>query len=176
MTPATTAGNGLGEALRTARLAEAAHAEAVEGLKDAKSLRLQVLKDELQPIMAEPEAARHGFDLVVGPGETPKLWIDLITSVVMEPDPRTYRLVEDGQDGRETLFETAERSEMVAALKRHLAHRIIARERKIAAVDRTAPALLGYSPAAVMFAWLSGFALGALILLIAVIVLDKLAI
>ena len=41
----------LSGALRKARLAEAAHFEAVLGIKDSKSLRLQVLKDELVPLI-----------------------------------------------------------------------------------------------------------------------------
>ena len=49
----------LSGALRKARLAEAAHFEAVLGIKDSKSLRLQVLKDEMTPVIAAtPEAAQ----------------------------------------------------------------------------------------------------------------------
>lgn len=168
--------NGLGEALRTARLAEAAHHEAVLGLKDAMSLRLQVLKDDLMPVIAGSAAAQSTFGLALAPGQSPRLWIDLITSVIMEPDPRTYRLIRDGAVGRETLFETAERGEMVEALKRHMAHQLIARERQIAGAFQPQPVRAGYSTAAMMFAWLSGFSLGILCLLITVILLGKLAI
>ncbi len=155
----------LGPALRQARLAEAAQAEAVAALRDAGSLRLQVLKDEMAGF-------QQPLELVVVPGETPRLWIDLITSVVMEPDPHTYRLVQD----RESVFETRDRAQMAETLKRHIAHRIIARERQVAGLSRASLAAPGYSVAAVIFAWLSGFSLGALALLISVILLGKLAI
>ena len=39
----------LSGALRKARLAEAAHFEAVLGIKDSKSLRLQVFKGRIDP-------------------------------------------------------------------------------------------------------------------------------
>ncbi len=67
----------LAEAIREARLAEAAHFEAALDLRDSKSLRLQILKDELLPaVQASPEA-RELFDLTLLPGEPPKLWVDL---------------------------------------------------------------------------------------------------
>ncbi len=164
-------GDGLGTALRKARLAEAAHADAVAALRDARSLRLQVLSDETAGFLANGQGMPP-LELVVVPGETPRLWIDLVTSVVMEPDPHTYRLVQD----RETLFETTDRAAMVETLKRHAAHRIIARERQLSGLSRIPQDLRGYSSAAIIFAWLSGFSLGALALLISVILMGKLAI
>jgi hypothetical protein len=163
-------GNTFDEALRQARLAEAAHYEAVLGIKDAKSLRLQVLKDDIAAVIAHSPEARQMFDLALVPGEPLKLWIDLITFVVMEPDYRTYRLVQDTQAGRDILHETADRPEMVERLKQHMAHRIIARERQMAA---TLPAgqRAGFSASALILAWLSGFVLGILALLISAILL-----
>ena len=107
----------LSGALRKARLAEAAHFEAVLGIKDSKSLRLQVLKDDIAPLIAATPEAANIFDLALVPGEPPRLWRDLISFVVMEPDYRTYRLQQDNQGGREALFETADRAEMVNYLK-----------------------------------------------------------
>ena len=87
----------LSGALRKARLAEAAHFEAILGIKDSKSLRLQVLKDDLAPVIAATPEAANIFDLALVPGEPPRLWVDLISFVVMEPDYRTYRLQQDNQ-------------------------------------------------------------------------------
>jgi hypothetical protein len=156
--------------LRQARLEEAAHHEAVRGIKDAKSLRLQVLKDDIAAVVAHSQEARQMFDLALLPGEPPKLWIDLITWVVMEPDYRTYRLVQDNQAGRDILHETADRPEMVERLKHYMAHRVIARERQMAA---TLPARqpAGFSASALILAWLGGFAFAILALLILAIVL-----
>jgi hypothetical protein len=163
-------------ALRKARLAEAAHFEAVLGIRDSKSLRLQVLKDELSPIVASNAEASRLFDLALVPGEDARLWIDLISSVVMEPDYRTYRLVQDNQGGREVLFETVEREEMLEYLKSYLAHRIVARERMMASTPSRGDQTVRYSSGSLLYAWLSGFILGLLALLIAAISLGKLKI
>jgi hypothetical protein len=155
---------GLASALREARRAEAAHFEAALELRDSKSLRLQLLKDDLLPLVSSSPEARELFDLALVPGEPPKLWIDLISFVVMEPDPRSYRFLQHRQDRREILLETADRELMAAAIRRHMAHLIIARERQSVALPQPAPPP-GYSSASLILSWASGFAFGALALL-----------
>ncbi len=159
---------GLREDLRQARLLEAAHFDALRDLRDAKSLRLQLLKDALLPQVKALPAAAELFDLALVTGEPPRLWIDLITHVQMEPDPKTFRLLQDRQDNREILFETGDLDEMAAAVRRHMAHRLIARERQGAAVTPAQP-LPGYSTGSLLLAWTAGFALGALVLMAAAI-------
>lgn len=166
-----TAGNGLRTALREARVAEAAHREAVAAIRNSKSLRLQALKLDVDAAMAGSPEARRNFDVAIFPGDPPKLWIDAISFVEMEPDYRTYRLVQDTHGGRETLCETADRDEMVEQVKRLMAHRIIARERQIAGTAPASRPQAIYSSGAIVLAWLTGVALGALALLAAVIYL-----
>jgi hypothetical protein len=165
----------LTRALKEARLAEAAHFEAVLALRDAKSLRLQVLKDDLDPVIAANPMAAQLFDLVLVPGEAPRLWIDLISFVIMEPDPHTYRLIQDSQGTRHTLFETADRQAMADYLTRYLAHRIVARDKLAATPVATGGSGNGrrYSAGHLIYAWSSGFLLGALILAIAAILLKR---
>lgn len=158
--------DGLADALREARLAEAAHFEAALELRDSKTLRLQILKDELLPTVQSSAEAREMFDLALLPGEPPKLWVDLTSYVVMEPDHRTYRFLQDRQDRREILFEGVDREQTAAAIRRHMAHRLVARERQTAAAIPPA-SVLGYSSAALLLAWISGFAFGALALVAA---------
>ncbi len=166
---------GLSGALRQARLAEAAHFEAVLDIRDAQTLRLQVLKDELAPdILANADAAAF-VDLALVPGDPPRLWIDLITSVVMAPDPRTYRLVQDVPAGRQSLLETADRAEMIASIKQHIAHRLISREREKTSAAPLKPMIAGYSTGALILAWLSGFSIGALALFVAGILISRLS-
>ncbi len=146
--------------MNQARDKEAAHLDAVQSLRDAKALRLQLLKDELAVIVAASPEARENFDLGLSPTEPQRLWIDLITSVVMEPDPRTYRLVEDRHGGRVTLFSSTDRTEMIERIKEHMAHRIISRERRMTESEHQAQSDPGYSTAALIFVWLCGLALG----------------
>jgi len=142
----------IGEELRRARNAEAAHFEAVAAFNDTKSLRLRALKDEF---------ATAAFELALTPGETPRLWIDLVTSIVMEPDPKTYRVVQDGQN----LFETADRAEIVAWVRRFAAHRMIAQTRRSAKLRLSRVPGGGYSLTSLLLAGASGFAIGAMALL-----------
>jgi hypothetical protein len=166
---------GLMQALRQARAAEAAHADAVFALRDAKAIRLQLLKDDLMPIVAALPQSEHLFDLALIPGDPPRLWIDLISYVVMEPEHRSYRLYEDRQSGREILFESEDRALMVERIRRHMAHRLVARQHQISSVT-SADVPAGFSVGSVILAWLAGFALGALALLAAAILLGKLEI
>jgi hypothetical protein len=156
---------GLAEALRKARVAEAAHFEAVLDIRDAQTLRLQVLKDDLAPAAASEEARRY-FDLALVAGDPPRLWIDLVGYVVMEPNPRTYRLVQDTQSSREILYETTDRAAMATKVREYMAHRLVARERQL--VSSVAPQTEhgGYSTGALILAWVSGLAVGVLALLI----------
>lgn len=156
----------LAEAIREARLAEAAHFEAALDLRDSKSLRLQILKDELLPAVQASSEARELFDLTLLPGEPPKLWVDLTSYVLMEPDHRTYRFLQDRQDRREILFETTSREQAAAAIRRHMAHRLVARERQAASFPAP-PVQTGYSAASLILAWISGGAFGVLALLAA---------
>lgn len=117
----------IGEALRRAREAEAAHYEARLAFNDAKLLRLSALWDD---IAEDFQAGASQAELNVSHDGEPRLWIDLVTSVVMAPDPATYRLIRDGEAGRETLLETASRAEMADCIRRYVSHLAIAAARK----------------------------------------------
>jgi hypothetical protein len=53
---------------------------------------------------------------------------------------------------------------MAAAIRRHMAHLMVARERQSAAIAPAGPPP-GYSSASLILSWVSGFAFGALALL-----------
>ncbi|MBM3520106.1 MAG: hypothetical protein FJX63_04945, partial [Alphaproteobacteria bacterium] len=86
-----------------ARLAEAAHRDALAQLDNAMAIRLQLLADRLQTELA-PETPLTGPIVVAG--GRPRLWVDLVLFVEMAPEPRTYQLTLEGAAGREVLFET----------------------------------------------------------------------
>jgi hypothetical protein len=153
--------SGLRDALRRARLAEAARAEAMSGVNDAQVLRLQVLKDDLAPVASELKGIAGLVDLVLIPGETPRLWIDPVVQVVMAPTPQTYRLIQDVSSGQDILLETADRRQMAERIKQHIAHRFLARERLIAGNPPAPLKSVGYSTKALVFAAIFGILIGA---------------
>jgi hypothetical protein len=151
-------------ALRKARLAEAAHFEAVLDLRDAQTIRLQLLKDDLATISINLSPSVGLVDLALIPGDPPRLWIDPISYVVMEPNPQTYRFLQDTQAGREILYETSDRAEMADRVRTHVAHRVVARERLLATAKSPEISPAGYSTGAMILAWVSGFSIGVLAL------------
>jgi len=68
-----------------------------------------------------------------------------------------------------------DRAGMTAGIRRHMAHRLVARERQAASIPQLAP-VSGYSSGALWLARTSGFAFGALILLILAIYLGFIAV
>ena len=143
-------------------------------IRDAQTLRLHALKGDVAPLIASHAEADGFIDLALVPGDPPKLWIDLTSYVVMAPDPRTFRLVQDTREGYHTIAETSDRARMVEHLTAHIAHRLVVRQR---AFDPAQTAHLhrerGYSTAALILAWLAGFSLGVLALLAIAVFLGK---
>ena len=163
----------LDQSLRQARLRESAHHDSAFELRDAQSLRLQILYDELQPLVDSRRETADFIDLTLVHSDEPRLWIDLTSYVVMQPDPRTYRLIQDTRRSRTVVAETSERAKMVSAALDFIAHRTVTRQRELPldhSGAKSDPAR--YSTAALVLAWLTGFSFGALALIIAKLVLD----
>ena len=166
----------LTKALREARLASAAKLDATLGLADARALRLDALRAELAPVIAANADARALFDLNIQSGETPKLWLDLISSVVMEPDPRTFRLLQDQDNRRDTLFETHDMAVMSNFIVKYLAHRIVAHEKLARRISpMVGQAQNSYSMVDLIYVWITGAAFGVLGLMIVAMLLGKLS-
>ena len=62
----------------------------------------------------------------------PRLWIDVIAHVEMGRDKRQYRFVQDTRYGRAVLAESHDVPEMVHAVTRYVARRLVERERALA--------------------------------------------
>jgi hypothetical protein len=161
-------GGRLTEALVRARSDQAAHFDAIEEVRAAETARLQVLADDVRPVLAELAGRRDQFALAVVPGNPPRLWIDMLAYVAIGEDGRTYRLLYNGSDGRVTLYETVDRAEMASRMIDYMAHQILDHERHA----RAALARLldsppgGYPGVALALAWICGFAVGVLALFI----------
>jgi hypothetical protein len=127
----------LKEALRKARVEQAERTAVIVDLHGAEVARLEILNEALDPLFEEIPAEVDLFDRGLSRGETPRLWIDPIAHVVMSRDKRVYRFVQDSRYGRKVLAETVIVAEMVDAVTKYLAQRLIERERAIA--DGTLP-------------------------------------
>jgi hypothetical protein len=175
---------------RNARLAEGGRAISVFDIRDAPTLRLQMLKADLAPVIDSLWRPGLFFDLQLVAGNPPRLILDLVSSVVMEPDPRTFRLTCDTDDGQEVLFETRDRAQMVERIRQLIANGSFAQgpdtirtaerrrgectdipsdnQQRLGIVDAALRPVSArtYSAAAVWLAWLSGLVMGCLILFV----------
>jgi len=127
----------LKDALRKARVDQAERTGVVVDLHDAEVARLELLNEALDPLFAEVPAEIDLFDRGISRGESPRLWVDAIAHVHMGRDKRIYRFVQDTRYGRKLLAESANIPEMVEAVTKYLAQRLIERERALA--DSTMP-------------------------------------
>jgi hypothetical protein len=121
----------LKEAMRRARIELAERGAVIVDMRNAEIARLELLGEALDPIFAEIPPHIELFDRGVVPGDPPRLWIDMISHVVMGRDKRVYRFVQDTQYGRRTLAESGEIGEIVEAVTRYVARRLVERERML---------------------------------------------
>ena len=130
----------LKDALRKARVDQAERSGVVVDLHDAEVARLELLNEALDPVFEEMPAAVDIVRPRHQPGRDPaavdrrdrarRRWG--ATSAI-------YRFVQDTRYGRKVLAETGNVVEMVDAVTRYLAQRLVERERALA--DGTLPVL-----------------------------------
>src|SRR5215510_8650858 len=122
----------LRDALRKARVDQAERSGVVVDLHDAEVARLELLNEALDPLFEEVPKEVDLFDRGISRGETPRLWIDAIAHVSMGRDKRMYRLLQETRYGRKVLAESVNVPEIVHAVTKYLAQRLIERERALA--------------------------------------------
>lgn len=122
----------LREALRRARIDAAERTGVVVDLHDAEVARLELLGEALDPLFAEIPPTIELFDRGITRGETPRLWLDAVAHVAMGRDKRVYRLLQDTRYGRKVLAESVNIGDIVEAVTRYVAQRLIERERALA--------------------------------------------
>ncbi|TSJ62722.1 hypothetical protein FO470_06865 [Starkeya sp. 3C] len=131
-----TPGLSLREAIRAARVEAAERSGVIVELRDASLTRLSMLNELLDPIFTEvPLEHAELFDRGLMPGETPRLFVDMVAHVTLARDHRTYRFLQDTRSGRRVLAESANPYDIVDAVTRYVARRLIAREQAMVAVN-----------------------------------------
>jgi hypothetical protein len=123
---------GLKDAVREARIEAAERSGVVVDLRDAEAARLELLNEQLNKLFSEIPQDVEMFDRGISRGDVPKLWIDMIAHVEMGRDKRIYRFVQDSRNGRKVLAESYETHDLVDAITRYVARRMVERERALA--------------------------------------------
>lgn len=119
----------LKDAVRLVREKQADGDDVVVEMKQAERARLELLADELQPLMADIDDADERFDLALSSGERPRLWIDMVSFVAMGHDRRTYRLIKETRAGRLVLAESEDMERAADFVGQYVAERVLERER-----------------------------------------------
>jgi hypothetical protein len=119
-------------AVREARIEAAERSAVVVDLRDAEVVRLELLNEALDPLFKDIPATVELFDRGISRGDVPRLWIDVIAHVEMGRDKRQYRFVQDTRYGRAVLAESYDVPDMVQAITKYVARRLVERERALA--------------------------------------------
>lgn len=130
----------LSAAVRVARAEVADRAQALGDLRDAELARLELLREMLEPVLAQVPPEVDLFDAGLVPGEHPRLFIDMVCFVEMARDRRSYRLIQDRRHARTVLHEGEGVGGAVAAVTAYVARRLVEREQLLASMGRAFPA------------------------------------
>ncbi len=123
----------LRQAMRRARFDDAERSGAVADLRAARLGRLDVLREALEPLIAQIPAGVECFDIGIMPGANPRLFLDMIGFVEMGRDPRVYQFLQDTRHGRVKLAESETVSVIVEAATLYVARRLLERDKALAA-------------------------------------------
>src|SRR2546429_5865167 len=127
----------LKDALRKARIDQAERSGVVIDLHDAEVARLELLNEALDPLFEEIPKDIELFDRGISRGDTPRLWIDAVGHISMGRDKRVYRFLQETRYGRTVLAESVNAPEIVHAVTKYLAQRLLERERALAQAPAT---------------------------------------
>ncbi len=119
-------------ALRRARLDNANRTEALSDIRSSEIVRLEVLRDAIEPVLAQLSDDCDLFDVAISPSERPRLFIDQLGFIEIGRERRVYRFLQDTRHGRIQVCESEKPEAMVEAVTAYIAHRLIEREKALA--------------------------------------------
>ncbi len=122
----------LSAALRRARLDNAHRSEALSDIRGGEIVRLEVLRDAIEPVLEQLPEDCDLFDVAISPSERPRLFIDQLGFVEVGRERRIYRFLQDTRHGRILVCESDKVQVMVEAVTAYIAHRLIEREKALA--------------------------------------------
>ncbi|MEM8653070.1 MAG: hypothetical protein AAGF54_21295, partial [Pseudomonadota bacterium] len=121
----------LKQALNEVRSAQADREDVVVDMKHATLSRLELLAEDLQPVIEEIPKDNEQFEFAIAKGETPRFWIDMTSFVRMGGDGREYQFVKDTRMGRVVLEQSTNRKLVGERVTQYVAERVLERERMI---------------------------------------------
>src|ERR1700722_3889198 len=127
----------LQQAVRRARVESAEQSEAVDDMRQAEIVRLELLAEAIRPILDQTPEGVELFDAGIVHGDRPRLFIDMISFVDLGHDRRTYRFFQDTRHGRVLIAESANVDRIVAAMTNYIARRLVEREQALASDCRS---------------------------------------
>lgn len=136
----------LADIVREVKIAAADRTDVVVDIRDADRARLELLAQELQPLIDDIDPADDRFDFGISPGLQPRLWIDSVAHVHMGHDRRVFRFVRDTRLGRLVISDTSDMTRTADAVGRYIAERVIERERILAGDFETMKASVASNP------------------------------
>lgn len=163
---------GLDRDVRRARLAQAAHFDALVEIRDAQTLRLAALSDELDKTLRQDARLKALLPLQLDSGFPPRLWLDNISYVEMQPDPRTFRLVRQDTSSHVTVAESRNMRDIIGRIRTYAAHRLVETER-VTGVGQGDGNGNSRAVSQLIMVWLAGFTFGVLALLAAGVLLGQ---
>ncbi len=122
----------LSDIVREVKIATADRTDVVIDMRDADRARLELLADEVRPMLGDIDPADDRFDFGISTGLQPRLWIDAVAHVQMGHDRRVFRFVRDTRLGRVIMSDTSDMAATADAVGRYIAERVIERERILA--------------------------------------------
>lgn len=135
----------LADIVRDVKISAADRTDVVVDMRDADRARLDLLAQELQPVINDIDPTDDRFDFGVSTGLQPRLWVDAVAHVHMGHDRRIYRFVRDTRLGRKVISDTSDMSATADAVARYIAERVIERERILAGDFETLRESMGES-------------------------------
>lgn len=122
----------LADIVRDVKIASADRTDVVVDIREADRARLELLAQEVRPLLEDIDPADDRFDFGISSGLQPRLWIDSVAHVHMGRDRRIYRFVRDTRLGRVVISDSSDMARTADAVGRYIAERVIERERILA--------------------------------------------
>jgi hypothetical protein len=90
--------------------------------------KLEALRANLEPLFAAIPPDAEGFDLGFVTESKPRLFVDMLSHVSVDPESGAFRFVQETRNGRRLLLETLDEDVLMSRITDHVAERLVARE------------------------------------------------